>query len=430
MPAPVTVIIPTYNWSSALRSSIASVLEQTFRDFELLVIGDCCTDDSADVVLSFADARAQWHNLSFRHKSQSGPNNFGIGIASGNLIAYLGHDDVWHPDHLRSLVSKIEETGADLACSVCIMYGPPASGFRMASGVFIEGRYRRHDFLPPSSLMHRRELIARIGPWARPEDLPSPVDSDFLRRAFQAGARFTSTDRLTAFKFNSAWRRDSYLLRDTSEQQCMLNRLRSDSAGCVEQEWAALMRAQREYRLLVPTILDQWDCPPGHYHHVYLRARGLEGVDLSDLLEARRFSVDDQESLLDWHGVERSEEWGSYRWTGPSPAAFLTLPVRAPARFRIHLQLLNWLGVDLASEVSLAVAGQKIEFTCAGTTAPIVELDAVVSTPEDSSGGPLRVQIACAHLRCPFFETEGRSPDTRWLGVCVNWIEVEPVSPA
>jgi glycosyltransferase involved in cell wall biosynthesis len=116
MGAPVTVIISTYNWSAALRLSIASVLAQTHRDFELLVIGDCCTDDSREVVDSFRDARLQWHNLSVRHKTQSGPNNFGIETAAGSLIAYLGHDDIWHPDHLRSVVGKIEETGADMAC--------------------------------------------------------------------------------------------------------------------------------------------------------------------------------------------------------------------------------------------------------------------------------------------------------------------------
>lgn len=71
MGAPVTVIIPTYNWSAALRVSITSVLTQTYRDFELLVIGDCCTGDSREVVEAFRDARLQWHNLSVRHKTKA-----------------------------------------------------------------------------------------------------------------------------------------------------------------------------------------------------------------------------------------------------------------------------------------------------------------------------------------------------------------------
>lgn len=421
----VTVIIPTYNWSAALRVSIASVLAQTYRDFELLVIGDCCTDDSAEVVDGVRDARVQWHNLPLRHKSQSGPNNFGIEIATGSLIAYLGHDDVWHPDHLSSVVEKIEETGADLACSVCIMYGPPDSGVRFVSGIFAEGRYHRQDFLPPSSFMHRRELTARIGPWGRPEGLSAPVDSDLLMRAFQADARVVSTERLTVFKFNSALRRNSYVLRDTSEQRKMLERLIADPAGCTEQEWAGLMRARREHRLFEHSMPDEWERPPGFYYHASMRARGLEDLDTCKLQGKRRFTMDDQESILDWHGVERADEWGTYRWSGPSPMAGLSLPVQVPLRFRIRLQLLNWFGVNIANEVSLYVFGEKVEFNCSEMRSPAVCLEATISVPQPSAD-PLSVRIAVARLRCPYFETEGRSPDTRWLGVCANWIEVEP----
>src|SRR5436190_13138901 len=53
----VTVVIPTYNWATVLPYSIGSALEQTMGDFELLVIGDGCTDESAEVVRAIDDAR-------------------------------------------------------------------------------------------------------------------------------------------------------------------------------------------------------------------------------------------------------------------------------------------------------------------------------------------------------------------------------------
>ena len=59
----VTVVMATYNWATVLPYSIASILDQTFTDFELLVIGDGCTGDSAEVVAGFDDPRVQWHNL-------------------------------------------------------------------------------------------------------------------------------------------------------------------------------------------------------------------------------------------------------------------------------------------------------------------------------------------------------------------------------
>ncbi len=99
----VTVIIATYNWSSVLRHAVRSVLWQTYENFELLVIGDGCTDDSEEVVASFGDPRVRWINLPENVGSQSGPNNRGLELARGEYIAYQGHDDVWHPKHLATL---------------------------------------------------------------------------------------------------------------------------------------------------------------------------------------------------------------------------------------------------------------------------------------------------------------------------------------
>ncbi len=314
-----------------------------------------------------------------------------------------------------------------MACGVTVMYGPPGSGVRILSGIFVEGSWRRQDFVPPSSLMHRRSLMDRIGPWGHPDMLSAPVDCDLLQRAFHAGARLVSTERLTVFKFNSAFRRDSYLHRDAGEQQAMLERLQANPARCVEQEWAGLMRARCEHRLIDHSMPDEWTVPPGFIHRINLSNRGLQDLDIHEVSETRRFSLDDQPSAMDWYGVESMEEWGTFRWSGPSPVTSLMLPVRVPHPFRIRLQLLNWLGVDLASEVALRIAGQKIEFTCEQVSAPAVRLVTGIVAPHIPADG-LRVQINVGRLRCPLFETDGASQDKRWLGVCVNWVEVEPVT--
>src|SRR3984893_7629219 len=97
-PPIVSVVIATYNRSNVLRCAITSVLAQTFDNFELLVVGDCCTDDTEAVVLSSDDDRVRWHNLLENCGNQYGPNNYGLKHARGRYIAYLGHDDLWHPD--------------------------------------------------------------------------------------------------------------------------------------------------------------------------------------------------------------------------------------------------------------------------------------------------------------------------------------------
>ena len=117
----VTVILPTYNWSSVLRHAIASVLRQTFTDFELLVIGDGCTDDSAQVAAESGDPRVRWIGLPENSGHQSGPNNDGTREARGEIIAYHGHDDLWLPHHLAVMVEALQSSGADLAHSLCLM---------------------------------------------------------------------------------------------------------------------------------------------------------------------------------------------------------------------------------------------------------------------------------------------------------------------
>ncbi len=116
-PPHVSVITATYNWSSVLRYAIESVLGQTPTDFEMLVVGDGCTDSSAEVVTSFNDPRLRWHNLPENTGHQSAPNNAGLAMARAEFIAYLGHDDLWYPIHLAKMVNMLESSDADVAYS-------------------------------------------------------------------------------------------------------------------------------------------------------------------------------------------------------------------------------------------------------------------------------------------------------------------------
>ena len=113
----VTVVVPTYNWSAALRCALRSVLLQTMQDFEVLVVGDGCTDDSAAVVAGFRDPRLRWHDLGRNHGSQWAANNYGIANAAADWVAYLGHDDVWYPTHLEAVLCAARERSADVVTS-------------------------------------------------------------------------------------------------------------------------------------------------------------------------------------------------------------------------------------------------------------------------------------------------------------------------
>jgi glycosyltransferase involved in cell wall biosynthesis len=211
----VTVIIPTYNWSTVLPYSIGSALDQTFTDFELLVIGDGCTDDSEAVVRAIGDPRVRWINIA-RSGHQSGPNNEGLRQARGELIAYLGHDDLWLPHHLATLVAALD-AGADLAHSLVALV-PPRGRIQVA----------RREWRPPTSVLHRRSVIERIGGWRDYRELTIPPDGDLWLRFEQAGCRIELVERLTAIKFPAAWRTNVYRERPCHEQAAWLARIRSE----------------------------------------------------------------------------------------------------------------------------------------------------------------------------------------------------------
>lgn len=112
--AAVSVIIATYNRSNVLVHTLRSLLRSTDTDWEALVIGDACTDDTAEVVASFDDPRITFTNLPRNIGEQSGPDNEGLRRATGRYIAHLDHDDLWFPDHLERAVGALRDTGVVL----------------------------------------------------------------------------------------------------------------------------------------------------------------------------------------------------------------------------------------------------------------------------------------------------------------------------
>ena len=215
----VTVIMATYNWSTVLPYSIGSVLAQTFADFELLVIGDGCTDESESVVRAIDDPRVQWIDIA-RTGHQSGPNNEGLRRARGEVIAYLGHDDLWMPEHLALHVAEIGG-GADFSCSLAALIAPEGT----IEPTRPDARFTR--WVPPSSFVHRRSLGIT---WRDYRELSVPPERDLVRRILQSGARTAVIPRLTVLKFSASLRRNVYRERPAHEQAAWLARVRTEPA--------------------------------------------------------------------------------------------------------------------------------------------------------------------------------------------------------
>lgn len=114
IPSPVvSVIVPTHNRPSMLKDTIQSILDQTFQDFEIIVINDAGQDVSS-VVQSFGSPKIVY--LSHEtNKGLAAARNSGIRAAKGKYIAYLDDDDVFYPDHLEMLATFLQKTGEKVA---------------------------------------------------------------------------------------------------------------------------------------------------------------------------------------------------------------------------------------------------------------------------------------------------------------------------
>ncbi|MFA6407398.1 MAG: glycosyltransferase [Candidatus Paceibacterota bacterium] len=106
----VSVIIPTYNASRFLHRTIKSVLNQTFHNFELIIVDDCSQDNTQEIIDFFKNEDKRTKSI-FLEKNSGGPafpKNIGLSIAQGNYIAYLDHDDEWLPQKLERQLELVE----------------------------------------------------------------------------------------------------------------------------------------------------------------------------------------------------------------------------------------------------------------------------------------------------------------------------------
>jgi len=224
MPA-VSIVTATYNRGNVLRYTIESLLASTFADWELIVAGDACTDDTADVVASFADPRIRFVNLERNHGEQSAPNNAGVALASGKYIAFLNHDDLWTREHLAVCLDEIERANADVVFTLTIAI---SGDDVFLTGLTRNGSYDRIYGAPASSWLVRREAFERVGPWRDARTIVESPSQDWLLRASNAGLAIHAIPRATVIAVQSAGDRNSYRDRLSARNRECADSLRDD----------------------------------------------------------------------------------------------------------------------------------------------------------------------------------------------------------
>ena len=99
----VSIITPSYNSSKYIGKTIESIFMQSYVDWELIIVDDCSTDNSIDIINSYAEKDIRIKLIQLKKNSGAAvARNTGIEQANGRFIAFLDSDDTWHPDKLKN----------------------------------------------------------------------------------------------------------------------------------------------------------------------------------------------------------------------------------------------------------------------------------------------------------------------------------------
>lgn len=165
----VTVCVPTYNRGNLLlERSLKSLLGQDYQNLEIIVVGDCCTDNTEDLITEIKDERIRFINLPERGQYPTVPEwhwmvagtvafNYALSMATGDFITHLDDDDTHLPERVSKLVRFIQKTRSDFVWHP--FWRETATGkWQLKSATY----YRRNEVTTSSVFYHK--WFKRI-PW-------------------------------------------------------------------------------------------------------------------------------------------------------------------------------------------------------------------------------------------------------------------------
>jgi hypothetical protein len=209
-PPRFSILVPTHNRADVLPFAIRSVLWQTRDDFELLVVGDGCTDATSEVVASFGDPRIRWFDLPKAPGIGYANRNVGLREARGEYVAYLAHDDLWFPDHLERLGALLDETGAEFAYSRGLAVGVDGRVMPYWYNLGVPGHQAGlssgETAITLCTVVHTRACLLKYGYWD--ESLLRSADKELWHRILARGEfkNLAFLSEPTSLHFVADWR--------------------------------------------------------------------------------------------------------------------------------------------------------------------------------------------------------------------------------
>ncbi len=171
----VTVILPVYNRANSVARAISSVLSQTYRSFEIIVVDDGSTDGTGEVLTRFA---SEITVLQQEHAGPYAARNLALRAARGELVAFIDSDDVWLPERLAKQVPLFNRPEVGLVFGNARIVTPSHATKGTLFGINRPRRGRVHEllvwsnFVPTITVMVRRDALGSFE--------PMPLAADYL----------------------------------------------------------------------------------------------------------------------------------------------------------------------------------------------------------------------------------------------------------
>jgi len=174
----VSILICSYNAGRYISSTIRSCLDQTFTDFELLILDNASTDETREYIREFNDPRIKL----FEGEKNIGPYaglNYLLERAKGKYIAIQDHDDIWHPEKLSKQVDFMDTNNeyVGCACTMVMYYEADRKYFEYFLG-------DRTDYALHPSIVYRNRANLRYD-----ANIPYMTDAYFLKQTLCAGQK-------------------------------------------------------------------------------------------------------------------------------------------------------------------------------------------------------------------------------------------------
>lgn len=196
----VSIVLPTYNHAEHIGRAIQSVIDQTYQNWELIIIDNFSTDDTDEVVSRFDDTRIKFHKIK-NEGIISKSRNKGIFLSKGQWVAFLDSDDWWSADKLKKCLGS--EIQYDLIYHKLEKYRLSKSGIIEKVGTLHFRDVSENPYtellafgpsLTTSAILVRKDLLRAVGQFDEAPDIVGGEDYELWLRLAQIGAKFKFKD--------------------------------------------------------------------------------------------------------------------------------------------------------------------------------------------------------------------------------------------